>query len=786
MHAENPEKWWNKEIYLNVWVANKSIPNSAIGYVYILTNTFSEENELWRNITRIVNELTLKGLAATHVPIEAKKNIHGDVIVLSEKTIDTELVSKLISKKLNLTLKFSHEMQLKYSDHSIIFSYAWQNNFRAHAKKHKFQRVGSHYIPSEEFNNTNSKKSSFRITPILIRDVPALWIDPEQRIMIKLDFEKAKQASEDNPIPVRVLPNWKQGFVVGVYKENVGDYKQYPIFEYWNNEIGINVRKNDRLLKVKFSSSAQIYAYPEVCVYKEYKAGLKEYSGKKYNPFERIKLSQGLLEKIDLINFLGETFAFKPEPLRIDDLGFKLEEFSSHKEFEVFLRKNDKPYNVSILNVRNQLEQGAEPYTGKIDGKYAVIAPSRLKGKIEAVLRIIEETYTKLNLGSIQRILPIKYIDNLTISKYKEAINEIISNLAKKSQKDKIIVFVIIPSSDIGRLYYEIKDAFFNPIPYGGEIKPIHTQCIEEETIPKILANKIEICENIALQVYLKLYGKNAAIWLCSKPVDEGIYAESGITCYACFDVSRRPQYKTEVGVFTVITDPYGRFISLDFIQTVGEQLSKATFHKIVEKIAQVSKLYSSSFTKFEPNLKFNLKRLVLYYDGRVRSSWKIAMEETFYKGVPEEGLEPIPDYFNGRSDLPKELAIDIIGVNKSPNKRIYQRIKGEWRNVKRGTCIVEGERKALLISSLPQLKQNIEINTLIPLELEKILHFSINSNLQEPSIAELAKEYFYLTYLNWLSLRQRTKFALPHKIAQKAGEYISAQVHIPQNIIIW
>jgi hypothetical protein len=83
-------------------------------------------------------------------------------------------------------------------------------------------------------------------------------------------------------------------------------------------------------------------------------------------------------------------------------------------------------------------------------------------------------------------------------------------------------------------------------------------------------------------------------------------------------------------------------------------------------------------------------------------------------------------------------------------------------------------------------LKQNTEMNTLMPLELKKVLHLSINSSLQEPSIADLAREYYYLTHLNWLSLRQRSKFALPHKIAQKAGEYISAQVNIPQNIIIW
>ena len=786
IQARFAEIMQNKEIYLNVWITSKPISKSAKGYVYALKGSIGSENELWRNISKIVNELNSKGLIATHVPKDAKKSLKGDIIVISEESIDEKSLTNLIPKRLNLGLAFLCEAELNYSEYQSIFNYAWQSLFKAHVKKQGFQKIGRHFIPLEEFNNTNSKKSSFRITPALINGFPALWIDPAQRIMIKLDFEEAKKASENNPIPVRVLPNWKQGYVVGIYKETVGEYKQYHILKHWNDEIGIPVRKDHRLIKVKFNSSTQVYAYPEICVYEDYKAGLRNYSGKKYKPVERIELSQKFLEKIGAVNFLGEFFIFNSEPLRIDDLGFKLEEFSSHKEFEVFLRKNNKPYNVTLLNVRNQLEQGAEPYTGKIDGKYAVIAPSRLKGKIETVLKSIEETYTKLNLGYIQMILPIKYIDNLTISKYKEAINEMISNLAKRSQEDKIIVFVIIPSSDIGRLYYEIKDAFFNPIPYGGEIKPIHTQCIEEETIPKILANKIEICENIALQVYLKLYGKNAAIWLCSKPVDEGIYDESGITCYACFDVSRRPQYKTEVGVFTVITDPYGRFISLDFIPTVGEQLSKVTFHKILERIAQVSKRYSSSFAKLETDLKFNLKRLVMYYDGNVRLSLKKDMEETFYKGVPEEGLEPIPDYFNGRSDLPKELAIDIVGVNKSPNKRIYQKIKDEWRNVKRGTCIIEGEEKALLISSLPQLMQNNEINTLMPLELKKVLHLSINTSLKEPSIVNLTREYYYLTHLNWLSLRQRSKFALPHKIAQKAGEYISAQVNIPQNIVIW
>lgn len=73
------------------------------------------------------------------------------------------------------------------------------------------------------------------------------------------------------------------------------------------------------------------------------------------------------------------------------------------------------------------------------------------------------------------------------------------------------------------------------------------------------------------------------------------------------------------------------------------------------------------------------------------------------------------------------------------------------------------------------------EQGTVKPLELTRVIHFDMKSNLKRAS-----REYLQLTYLNWLSFSQRSKFALLQKITQRVGELISAQVNIPREVIPW
>jgi hypothetical protein len=153
---------------------------------------------------------------------------------------------------------------------------------------------------------------------------------------------------------------------------------------------------------------------------------------------------------------------------------------------------------------------------------------------------------------------------------------------------------------------------------------------------------------------------------------------------------------------------------------------------------------------------------------------------------VPEEGREPIRELFAKRKDLPQNLAIDIVSVNKSPNRRIFSKFEGSWKNPRRGTYYRKsGEDRCLLVSSQTHKIDNEETMTVKPLQLELVHHFDVNSKLPTPNIRAIAQEYYHLTFLDWVSFYQKSKFALPHRITQKTGEFLSAQVNIPKEVVV-
>lgn len=161
-------------------------------------------------------------------------------------------------------------------------------------------------------------------------------------------------------------------------------------------------------------------------------------------------------------------------------------------------------------------------------------------------------------------------------------------------------------------------------------------------------------------------------------------------------------------------------------------------------------------------------------------------MKDVFEKGIPEEGIRPLAQHSSGRRDLPQNLAIDIIGVNKSIFKRLFVRSGNTWTNPKRGLCAIEKEgKRALLASSQAQKSRGYDLYTVKPLQIEHIHHFMINSTLASPKIEDLAREYYHLTFLDWVSFYQKSKFALPQRITQKTGEYLSYQVSVPKGVTL-
>ena len=777
--------------HFNLWVSDKKVPEKANALVLLLSGGIDKEPGMrWRALKGIVGRLCRSGFVATHVPINLRQKLLGDIVVLSTTEIDKSEVMSNLPKIEKGIIKSSDNIQISSSDFTSIFEGAWQDWFRESMRKSGFLLTGfGTYVATEQFVQSTTHKLAFRISPELIDGSPALWIDPETRIMVPLSYEEGRLATEEEPIQVRVLMDWRTAFVVGVYEGDVSEYKGYNLEEHWR-ERGIPVRPKHRIFKVKFGDQITIYAYPEVCVFKEYQRGKKELGGKRYRPSERIEFVQRLLkEKLTKIDFLGDSFSFPLEPASIVDVLHEKIGFESSRDFQVILRRGATVYPTSILDVKSSFEKGAEPYTGKQSGSYVVICPEELREKIGIALRAIEKTYQNLNMGSISQLLPTLFVKGDKYTDYQGAFNLMIEDLLSQSQDTRhLIAFVVLPNvAWESSLYYEAKHTFFNPSNIIESISPMQIQCLESNTVDKIIADKRYIIENIAPQVYLKLYGRHAALWLCKVPADIHAYPESpGITAYACFDVSRRKKLKSQVSVFTAVTDGYGRFISFDSIPSGGERLTELSFYNLIERIASMCKAYATQFSKIEPNLKFNLQRIVLYKDGYIDPKEKDLMFKVFNNGVPEEGREPIPEFFGKRRDLPKSLVIDVVSVNKSANRRVFSKIGIDWTNPRRGSFYQKkGEKRGLLISSQAHKGDNVEMMTLRPLQLELVHHFSINSNLPTLDTKAIAQEYYHLTFLDWVSFYQKSKYALPQRITQKTGEFLSAQVDVPKEVIV-
>ncbi len=777
--------------HLNLWQSRDRVPNTVSATPLTLSGEFIDKDPLarWKTMTRLTTLFPTKGVDATHVPQGLRHSLGADVLFLSTSPMDTSKLESQLPRVSNITMKIGSPLQLRYADSPAVFDGAWRNAFRALMRRLNFLTSGASYVPPEQVSSTNPVKKSFRISTEVIGGKPSLWIDPGSKVMNPLPVVEARTATPERSVTVRVLPDWHKAFLVGTYPEEVKDYKELDLVEHWRFR-GVDIQGSEAVYRVKFTEESSSYAYPQSCVFKEYEPGKKDQRLPKLPPSLRIQLAQDLLRRLGFPMFLGQTVSFDSVPLEARNYLASSSQFESGNDFIVTLKKLGKPMAVPVLGIKDALLGGAEPYTGKISGKYHVVAPVSVTDQIGPALRQIEQDYRNLNMGTISPAAPPIFIQGRFQSEYMEAFGRTIQDILRETVSGRhqpTIVFVVLTNMGWkNNLFFEAKNTFFNPSAVLDEFPPIQIQCLEEATIAKLPGNA-PISYNIAPQVYLKLFGRHSAVWLCDTPADSNVYPDSpGITAYACYDVSRRRKLKSQVSVFTAVTDGYGRFIAYDRFSTGGENLTPLAFEKLVESISRTCRQYADTFAIKEPNLKFNLRRIVLYKDGLIDRREASIMEEVFSKGIPEEGIQSLPDYFKGRSDLPQSLAIDIVGVNKSSIKRLFVRNGNDWSNPRRGLCAVgRGGRTAYLVGSQAQRSQSVEISTVQPLEIEHIHHFNINSDLPSPGVEALSREYYHLTFLDWVTFYQRSKFALPQRITQRTGEYLSYNVNVPKGVTL-
>jgi len=166
--------------------------------------------------------------------------------------------------------------------------------------------------------------------------------------------------------------------------------------------------------------------------------------------------------------------------------------------------------------------------------------------------------------------------------------------------------------------------------------------------------------------------------------------------------------------------------------------------------------------------------------DGVIFEGEAKMMESVIKNGIPDEGKEPIAMLLKKNSFLPDDLIIDIIGVNKSPTKRIFEGQDGRYDNVGVGTVILYDDKCGLLVSS------STYSGTSQPLEISLHSHICLNNaQAPVPHISQIIDEYYRLTFLNWSSIYRKSKLALPQILTQNLGENLTAGVMVPDDMIL-
>ncbi len=669
----------------------------------------------------------------------------------------------------------------------LILQSAWQNKIRSYLLKRGFMKIGQHYIAETEILDQSKKfKNSFRIEGEVTEDRAAVWIDYKTKVMTPLsndDIKKASILGDNSDIYVRVLPRWNFGILVGKNGKLAID-EEFPLHgrvhktpDYWKIKHDVKfVKPSDEMLSITVPSFQRTLPYPRSCVFKEYgERTLLPHELKKY-PQERVTLTNNFMHNVMKgLDFLGTIIEFEG-PLSSDDMRYSTLSYDPTNRFHVTVGKKH------VTNVDGLLDslKLAGPYAGEVNGKYVVIHSGH-KEAIKNAMDYISSVYEKMNFGKLR--IAIEIGDGGFIDAHGEKTADYTSAITalrtKLQPTERLLVFVVIPSVYSADIYYKTRGYLFQRV-FGMEALPC--QAMGYETIQKIVNNdrvKNPIAVNTCSQLYVKLGGTGSAVWILNEPADGKIPSiVPGTSCYAYYDVSRRIQLKSSATAYSAMTDSYGRYIATGNKPAGGEKLAPSNFYDILFDLIQKISLFSNRFSSVN-GIKFGFERLVFAKDGLLRRDEANMMESVILNGIPEENKEPIGELLKRVEGFPKKLVIDIIGVNKSPNKRIFE-YDGRYSNVKGGTGLVYNDKKGLLVSTTSQF------GTSQPLEISLLKHITINTEgIQVPHISQIMEEYYKLTKLNWSSVFKQGKLALPQILTQNLGENLSYGITVPDNMVL-
>ena len=764
--------------YINLFKSKQPIQGSPRG-CYVRFERLSIEKQTDRRafLQSIVTALNRNGYDAVVAPTNLPD---FDIVVLR----DAFETSRMLTKYSNLGPRIIEADSLGTS----TVESAWQNRVRTEIIRKGFLKTGDRYMLESDLKDRTSEfKRAYRIQANIIAGFPSVWVDPRTRIMLPLldtEIDEAESMGDESEVKVRVLPSWTYGILTGRVGKRAKDM-DFPLGDnllrtqdYWRVKHGVSfVNPDEEMLDVHVPSFGKTLPYPKSCVFSEFKRKTELPSDLKKRPDVRVSGAREFLKYVDHMSFLGQTLSFEGPHTPLS-LGYTEFTYPSHDIFQVVVGSN---MQTSIQGVHLALRQYG-PYSGRLNGRYIVVHFGK-RDEVARGLGIIQSTYSKLNLGQLNLITEVGdsgFIDTRgeSVADYTSAIAQLRTELMSKPTK--VLALIILPDVYASEVYYKARGKFFERV-FGTE--PFPAQAIAYETIEQMLAEEkraYPISVNTASQCYVKFGGTGTAVWILKDPADSTIPGITpGSSCYAYHDVSRRPKIKASATAYSALTDSFGRYIATGTRPIGGERLTPAGFYDILVELIQKVSMFTQRFGSVSADRTFNFKRLVFAKDGVVYHEEAEMMENIILNGIPDERKEPIASLLKRIPVFPKSLVIDIIGVNKTPNKRLFEKVDGNYENVHDGTAVAYNDSEGLLVSS------SSLIGTAQPIEISLKKHLNLNAQFPKPHIKQIMDEYYRLKHLNWSSVFKQGKYALPQILTQNLGENISAGVLVPDDMVL-
>jgi hypothetical protein len=735
-----------------------------------LTGLPDDSQERYGAVQGIASSLSSKNLDAT----PASRSRGADVVLIESTDLQENMVAGLYG---NMDPEFGSSRPAT----EFELQGAWENRVRTFLSSNGFQRVGRKYVvESDLLDGSTDFKQAFEVQADVIGGTPSVALDPCTRVMESLTEEMLRESEGGEEVTVRILPKWKEGELRGfsgkkareVRFEHRGTEKQVP--QYWEDRHDVGfVEDSDEMVDVYVPSFDRELSYPRSCVFGDFSRGRSLPDGLKKSPRQRVSEAvDAVQDHLESMTFARSKVSFT-KAKSAEVLGQQVHNFRDESRFEVRLGDGVKR---RVSGIHKGLKQ-AGPFAGAVDGEYVVVAPEdsrRLRNGFDE----LEDIYSSLNLGGLSRRTSVGSdgvieVGSTHSSAFANRITEIRPEL---DGSDSLIVFVVLPDQHQSEVYFQARGKLFERL-FGDQ--PVSAQAVQRGNALGLTGgNGYFTGVNIASQAYVKLGNVGSAVWVLDEPADAHVSGVTpGSTCYAYHDVSRRPERNAASTAYSATTDSYGRYIATGAKPNGGERLTDDVFHDIVvELLRKVSAFHRRQESRGER--EFHFERLVFAKDGRVTRGERKMMKQVIRQGVPESGKRPVGEILESDGLLPDDMLIDVASVNKSANRRLIQRGDSGFENVDGGTAVTYGDRQGLLVSHKP------DRGTAQPLEITLQDHVSLNQDdVGSPTAGELLKEYYNLSYLNWSSVFNQGKYALPQILTQNLGENLSAGIEVPDNM---